>query len=503
MNNRMMLQAFEWYLSNDGSFWKRIRAAAPSFSLIGLTSVWLPPACKGAGGINDVGYGIYDLYDLGEFNQKGSVRTKYGTKKEYIAAVSAVQKQKVRVMADIVFNQKMGADETEEVRAEEFAGNNRNEQISGDETITAWTKFTFPGRKGKYDPFVWDHNCFDGTDWDEKGHRNSIYRFDGKTWDKRVDSENGNYDYLMGCDLDFQNPDVVAELTRWGKWYLQTTGADGVRLDALKHIDYTFFEGWLEAMRKETGKDLFAIGEYWNPDVHALTHYLDVNNNCLSLFDVALHFKFVNASSSSGYFDMRTLYDDTLTKERPDQSITFVDNHDTEPGQALQSFVPAWFKPLAYALILESAHGIPCVFYGDLYGIAEKNVSPCTGLPDLMAARTLSAYGSEMDYFDHEDIVGFTRSGDLEHAFSSLAVLISDGPGGAKRMYVNNCLAGCTYTDLLHEGKEVTLDNDGYGEFTIDGGSAAVYVRKEKKEEIRKTAAAFMKGTAPYFPWQA
>ena len=36
------------------------------------------------------------------------------------------------------------------------------------------------------------------------------------------DRENGNYDYLMGADLDMDDPEVLAELDRWGAWYLQT-----------------------------------------------------------------------------------------------------------------------------------------------------------------------------------------------------------------------------------------------------------------------------------------
>jgi alpha-amylase len=48
---------------------------APDLAKAGITSLWLPPAYKGTGGGMDVGYGIYDLFDLGEFDQKGSVRT--------------------------------------------------------------------------------------------------------------------------------------------------------------------------------------------------------------------------------------------------------------------------------------------------------------------------------------------------------------------------------------------------------------------------------------------
>lgn len=49
---------------------------------------------------------------------------------------------------------------------------------------------------------------------------------------------------------------------------------------------------------------------------------------------------------------MRRIFEGTLTDVRPEYAVTFVDNHDTQPGQALESFVQAWFKPLAYALIL-------------------------------------------------------------------------------------------------------------------------------------------------------
>jgi alpha-amylase len=78
--------------------------------MAGFTGVWLPPAYKGAGGGYDVGYGVYDTYDLGEFDQKGSVRTKYGTRKEYLAAIKALQKHGIQACADVVLNHRMGAD---------------------------------------------------------------------------------------------------------------------------------------------------------------------------------------------------------------------------------------------------------------------------------------------------------------------------------------------------------------------------------------------------------
>ena len=111
--NGVMFQYFEWYLPADASLWKTVSANAQELSDKGVTSVWLPPAYKGQAGIDDTGYGVYDLYDLGEFDQKKTVPTKYGTKDEYIDAVNKLQACGIDVYADIVLNHRMGADETE------------------------------------------------------------------------------------------------------------------------------------------------------------------------------------------------------------------------------------------------------------------------------------------------------------------------------------------------------------------------------------------------------
>ena len=80
-----MMQYFEWYLEDDGRLWKKLKDDANHLKELGITAIWIPP-CMKATSTNDTGYGIYDLYDLGEFDQKGSIRTKYGTKEELLDA---------------------------------------------------------------------------------------------------------------------------------------------------------------------------------------------------------------------------------------------------------------------------------------------------------------------------------------------------------------------------------------------------------------------------------
>ncbi|MEI9806967.1 MAG: alpha-amylase family glycosyl hydrolase [Bacteroidota bacterium] len=57
------------------------------------------------------GYAVYDLYDLGEFDQKGTVRTRYGTRQEYLDCIKTIHDNGMDVIADIVLNHKHGGDE--------------------------------------------------------------------------------------------------------------------------------------------------------------------------------------------------------------------------------------------------------------------------------------------------------------------------------------------------------------------------------------------------------
>ncbi len=53
------------------------------------------------------------IYRFGEFNQKGTVRTKYGTKAQLKSAIDALHKKNIDVYGDVVMNHKGGADYTE------------------------------------------------------------------------------------------------------------------------------------------------------------------------------------------------------------------------------------------------------------------------------------------------------------------------------------------------------------------------------------------------------
>lgn len=86
----------------------------PDLAVMGITCLWIPPACKAWGWDKmSAGYDTYDLYDLGEFNQQGGVPTKYGTKDELVSLGMRANENGIDILFDIVVNHKAGAEKTE------------------------------------------------------------------------------------------------------------------------------------------------------------------------------------------------------------------------------------------------------------------------------------------------------------------------------------------------------------------------------------------------------
>ena len=498
--NDVMMQYFHWYNRAEDNLWNKVKVEAQTLSVAGITALWLPPACKACNPStphrewDDVGYGTYDWFDLGEFNQKGAVRTKYGTKTEYLAAIQAAHNVGLQIYADVVFNHKNGGDQTERVAAVAYHANNRHQRVvddGGTEIIEAFTRFDFPGRGNKYSQMKWNWTHFDAINYNharpqEKPHK--IYLLEGKSYDNMVSLEHGNYDFLLGCDLDMENEAVRNELNSWGRWILDATQVDGFRLDAIKHIPTWFFNEWLDHVRHYAGKDLFCVGEYWENNTGVLHEYIAKTGGRMSLFDVELHYNFHTASKMGGEFDMRQILASTLMAEQPTLACTIVENHDSQPLQALESPVEDWFKPLAYAIILLRREGYPCVFYGDYYGADYEDfgrdgdrhrvtlASHQWIIDKLLYARKHYAYGEQYDYFDHWDIIGWTRLGDTDHP-KAMAVLLSDGSGGSKWMEVGK--PNAKFIDLTeHIHRPIYTNAWGWAEFHCRGGSVSVWVQE-------------------------
>ena len=174
----------------------------------------------------------------------------------------------------------------------------------------------------------------------------------------------------MFSDIDFDHPEVIQNVKDWASWFIETTGISGFRLDAIKHIDRKVVADLVSILTDAMGAENFYVfGEYWVADYESKVDYLEDIEYGFDLVDVKLHMNFFDASKQGESYDLSRIFDGTLMKENPWNAVTFVENHDTQHGQSLESFVEDWFKPLAYGIILLNESGLPTVFYGDYYGV--------------------------------------------------------------------------------------------------------------------------------------
>ena len=393
--------------------------------------------------------------------------------------------------------------------------------------IEPWIHYNFPGRGDTYSSFKWHWQHFNGTDWDQRSQKNAIFKIIDppetypkpgappgqrrKDWAPDVDDEHGNADFLMFSNIDYTNAEVRQDVLNWGQWMVNEVGVDGFRLDAVQHYSWHFAKLWIDHVKnvgRQNGRDIFMVGEFWQYDINKLVQWTDRMGSGVRAYDPILlsnisRISLAKLASNTALtmlvsdVDLRKVFRGTLVEARPENAVvnifdskphraanqipiqTVVRNHDTQPGQATETYIAPLFRSSAYALILLRAGGLPCVFYGDMYGTSGPHSEPPScydKLPSLILARRLYAYGEQMDYFDSRTSVGWTRLGTWDRKDGCAVVMSISGPV-TKRMYVGFEQSSQKWSDVLENvSEEVMIDEKGYGRFPCMGKTTSVFV---------------------------
>lgn len=228
-----------------------------------------------------------------------------------------------------MLNHKAAADHKEKCKAEEVDSNDRTKTISDVYEIDAWLGFDFPGRGDKYSAMKYHWYHFSGTDYNANNDKTSIYKIvskDGtKDWAKSgdVDSEKGNYDYLMFADLDYDHPEVEEDVINWGVWMSKEVTIKGIRFDAVKHFSEDFLRRFCTKMDEVHGQGWFFVGEFWKDSLDDMSRYLDRMGRKFSLFDAPLVYNFSQMSKTEDA-DLTKVFDNTLVKIEPVNAVVSV-----------------------------------------------------------------------------------------------------------------------------------------------------------------------------------
>lgn len=243
--------------------WAEITRKMPELAEAGYQSLWLPPPTKGSGGLS-VGYDSWDPFDLGSKDQRGSVKTRYGTEAELLQLMEVAHRFGIRVYFDNIMNH----------RAFDVPGFNENTPIDvypGMVPEDFHLRVTEDGFYRKWDNTrdwgsAWQVQNLGLSDLIDIAHETpnaNFGRTEGSTHPKYSFVRHPNnpeyYDRLpngtyvgfgpgngittqtLAENPQFYQEDVNAYLIRNGRWLMDRTKADGLRLDAVKHVPDYFF----------------------------------------------------------------------------------------------------------------------------------------------------------------------------------------------------------------------------------------------------------------------
>jgi alpha-amylase len=316
-----------------------------------------------------MGYDPYDYYDLGEFDQKGTIPTWFGTRKELLNLIETAHKHKLGVIADVVINHNSGADESE------------INPLTGQER---WTSF-----KPKSGIFPRNWECF----------HPSMY----ESWDE------GTFGDMP--DLSHRNPYVYAEILKLARWLVEEIGFDGFRYDYVKGYGANTITAIQEYRYMRGGKPFspYGVAEFWG-DAQSIEHWVDLanfsNSNPVDAFDFPLR-EMLKALCDQYGFSLRNLTTwETVMRVQPQTTVTFVENHDLrDEGRPIVND-----KLLAYSFIL-THEGYPCVFWQDYFNYDLALDGTPNGIAALVQAHEQYAGGGTQTLWLDDSLYIMQRTG--------------------------------------------------------------------------------------------
>ena len=107
--NDVMMQGFNFNVPVDeanrnGTWWDNLAGKSQELKEAGFTGIWTPPPSKALTGILDTGYSISSHFDLGNYNQRGTIETRYGSRAELENMVRAMHARGIEVYADTILH---------------------------------------------------------------------------------------------------------------------------------------------------------------------------------------------------------------------------------------------------------------------------------------------------------------------------------------------------------------------------------------------------------------
>jgi len=416
----VLMQAFYWDVTEGGIWWATLATKIDDWANNGIDAIWIPPISKGQSGKFSMGYDPADYFDFGDFDQHGTIQTRFGNRAELELLITTAHENNIAVIADMVINHNSGG----ELEPNEFQGQQ------------TYTLFNVPSglfNRNKHDFLP------NGVRGEDSG------RFAGFP-DMDLNSE-----YVQAWM--WKSEQSVAD------YYMNTLGIDGWRFDFVKGYGTDIVKNWVDTMGG------FDIGENFDENLSGVVQpWVDATG--VSAFDFP---NFFNMRDAFNGRNLQRLGAPSLFSTRPDKAVTFVGNHDTENRQDNDLDFPNAFELHAYAHIL-MAPGYPTLFYShyERSGEAQKK-----SIQELIQIRKDLAAGDWTILFAEGDEFLASRNGDANKEGLVLYLNISDSEVSreVQTHWSNTSLKDFT----ANQTKSIAVDENGMATLIAPANGYAIW----------------------------
>jgi glycosidase len=295
---------------------------------LGVTTVWTTPVYQNHGDESYHGYGATDLYSVDEH---------YGSLEDLRSLAAALHRRGMKLVLD-----------------------------------------TVPNHVGPANPWVKDEpmpDWFHGTKADHlKAESNFKALIDPHApWRDKVGTLDGWFGDTLP-DMNTENPAVAQYLRQNAVWWIEQTGADGLRIDTFPYVNREFWHGFNGEL-KELYPRLTEVGEAFNGDPVIVSSFAGgvtragVDTELTTPFDFPTYFALREVFGKGAPLSKLA---DVLAKDplypHPEALVPFVGNHDTvrfmDAAQGKDEGAREAALALAFAYIF-TTRGMPQVYSGD------------------------------------------------------------------------------------------------------------------------------------------
>ena len=322
-----------------------IREHLDYFNELGVTALWLTPVLENDSPDDERGYSTYHGYATTDYYR---VDPRFGTNEDYRRLCDEAHAKGLKVVMDMIFNHS-GFEHpwTQDMPTKDWLN------------LPEWLKES----QGTSNPT--------GTSFQQTSYKLTPVKDPYASQVDLRETVDGWFVPTMP-DLNQRNPHVMTYLIQNSKWWIETIGIDGIRMDTYPYADAKGMARWMKELDEEY-PNFNTVGETWvtEPAYTAAWQKDSKLSKDNSYLKTVMDFSFFeklsqakNEETDAWWQGLNRLYNSFVYDylyEDPDHVMAFVDNHDTD--RFLGNGRDSLMLKQALALLM-TVRRIPQMYYG-------------------------------------------------------------------------------------------------------------------------------------------